>query len=230
MTLAALRRTLALFILLQSGAAPAQVSTTVSIVSDYRVRGVSLSDGRPEPQLTIAYDHPQGWYGGLFGSGMEWRGSGHGTHWMAYGGFARLLRPGLSWEAGLSNSVYPGAAEYNYGEGFIGLALDQVSARLSYAPRYFGDGARTLYAELNGGLRLTGRVSLSAHAGVRQAPVSLAQPGPALRADARLGLDYQVGQWKWQLAWLAAQQRSSQDQYGNRASAHTVTLGVGYEY
>ncbi len=230
MTVVALRRTLALLLLLQSGAGSAQISATASVVSDYRVRGVSLSDGRPEPQLTVAYDHPQGWYGGVFASGAELRGLGHGSHVMAYGGFARALRPGLSWEAGLSRSFYPGASEYNYDEGFVGLAGDQMSARLSYAPDYYGYGSRTWYAEFNGGFRLAERLNFSGHAGLRHASASEWQTGPALRADARLGLNYALGQWKWQLAWVVAQRRRVQAQYGDGTSAHAVTLGADHEF
>ena len=41
--------------------ASGEVSGTVTVVSDYRYRGVSLSDNEPAVQLGIAYDEARGW-------------------------------------------------------------------------------------------------------------------------------------------------------------------------
>ena len=48
--------------------AGAQLTGTVSVVSDYRFRGVSLSQQKPAVQASIGYDDPSGWYGGVFAS------------------------------------------------------------------------------------------------------------------------------------------------------------------
>ena len=59
--LPALRWVIAILIVLPGCEARAQVSGTVSLVSDYRLRGISLSDGEPEPQVNLGYDSPGGW-------------------------------------------------------------------------------------------------------------------------------------------------------------------------
>jgi uncharacterized protein (TIGR02001 family) len=69
-----LRSALASAITLAAGPVKAQVDGSVSIVSDYRFRGASLSDGHPEPQVQLGYDGTGGWYVGGFAYSAE---SGH---------------------------------------------------------------------------------------------------------------------------------------------------------
>ena len=49
----------------------AEVSGSVTLVSDYRFRGVSLSDESPAAQFSLAYDNRSGWYAGVFGSSTQ---------------------------------------------------------------------------------------------------------------------------------------------------------------
>ena len=71
----------------------------------------------PAPQLSLAYDAPQGWYAGAFAAPRLALGERTGvTQLVAYGGYARRLASGLSWEAGASSTAFPHAAEYNYRE------------------------------------------------------------------------------------------------------------------
>ena len=44
----------------------AQVSGSLTLVSDYRFRGVSLSHNNPAAQLGAVYDDARGWYAGAF--------------------------------------------------------------------------------------------------------------------------------------------------------------------
>ena len=216
MSLPALRRTLRrmlallllllpLALLLPGGAALAQISGSATLVSDYRYRGISLSDGKAQAQFNLDYASRQGWYAGLFASGVALPGAGAGQQLTAYTGYARRSLAGLSWECGLSDSVFRSLPTYNYGEAFLGIASEHVNARLFYAPNYFGERKGTLYGELNGSYLLAGPVHLLAHAGLlhsiaRQAASALA---PQSRRDVRLGLSVDGADWKLQLAWLS---------------------------
>src|SRR5438552_816935 len=51
-----------------AGSAAAQLSGTLSGVSDYRYRGNTLTHRLPAAQAGVAYDNPHGWYAGAFGS------------------------------------------------------------------------------------------------------------------------------------------------------------------
>ena len=51
--------------------ARADVAFNVGAVTDYRYRGISLSDDQPAAQLTLVYDAPRGWYAGAFASSVR---------------------------------------------------------------------------------------------------------------------------------------------------------------
>ncbi|CDG82871.1 TorF family putative porin [Janthinobacterium agaricidamnosum] len=232
MTLAVPRRSLAILMFFQLGGALAQVSTSVAIVSDYRARGVSLSDGKPTPQLSIGYDHPDGWYLGGFASRVTLRGIDDSNQLITYAGYAHLLAPGLSWEAGASKSIIQRGSGFDYAETFIGLASDQLSGRLSYAPHYLGKKDGSLYAELNGNYPLSDRLRLTAHVGLLRSPSppQSATPTQLYRADLRLGINFDIEAWKLQLAWLSTQKKHPAYAYRDGGSPQTWTASAGYEF
>ncbi len=186
---------------LSAPAALAQISGSLAVLSDYRLRGLSLSDGRAAPQLTLNYDSDAGWYAGAMASHATLEGTGS-AQLVAYGGYARRLAGGLGWEAGAAQSVFTRASAANYVEAYAGLSGEQVSARLYYSPRYFGRPVQTLYAEANGFLRLGDALRLVGHAGLLHAWGGDDQAGalPGQRADYRLGLAAQFGAIDLQLA------------------------------
>lgn len=180
-------------------AAQAQASASIALTSEYSVRGVSLSDGRASPQLSLAYDAPQGWFAGAFAAPRLALGERRDvTQLVAYGGFARRLASGLSWEAGASNYSFLHAAEYNYREAWVGIASDRLSARLYVAPAYYGFGGRVAYAEVNGFYPLRERIRLIGHVGALHG-----SRGPD-RIDLRLAVGFDLGDVNLQLAWLRA--------------------------
>jgi uncharacterized protein (TIGR02001 family) len=160
-----LRWSLAIVTALIASPSVAQISGSASLVSDYRFRGVSLSHDRPAAQADLSYDHDSGWYGGLFGSSVQFYGPRREAQMAAYAGYARRLRDWLSVDAGATYSAFSGGHGYNYSELHVGFTTRQLGGRLYYAPNYFGGDDRTLYAELNGSHRLADRLRLVAHVG-----------------------------------------------------------------
>lgn len=189
------------------------VSGSISVVSDYRWRGYSMSDGRPAAQATFAYDHPSGAYAGLFVSsvrlGAERDG---GIQGLGYAGVSGRLAGGLSWDAGLAYSAFSRPSGYGYAEYHAGLAHIDWSARLSYAPRYFGRSYSASYAELN--LTPWGDRALAPllHVGLLHSP-GLEYLGLERIWDGRIGLAYSIGLTTVQLSWSTA------------SSARTITGG-----
>lgn len=210
----------------------AQISATASVVSDYRLRGVSLSDGRAVPQLNLAYDNPDGWYAGLFASNATLRTVGDTQQAMGYLGFAARIAQDLSWEAGASKSVFRNGSVYDYNEVFIGLAADQISGRMSYSPNYFGKGTHSLYTEINGYYPLTDTLRLTGHLGVlhSQTPDWFVSTTPAYRADIRVGLSLDIGAWKLQAALLATQKKHPVYLYDEGGSQRALTTALSYDF
>ena len=107
----------------------AEVSGSMTLVSDYRYRGVSLSDEKPAAQLSVAYDHASGWYAGAFGSTVQLADqSGRNLQMLSYVGYAKRARSGLSWEAGAGYYAFSGAGGYDYPEVYWGLASEVVAS------------------------------------------------------------------------------------------------------
>ena len=186
--------------------AVAQVSFNASIVSDYRFRGVSLSQGEPAAQLTASYDHNSGWYAGLFGSNVQFDpGSSREAQLTGFTGFARRIGSGLSVDAGASFSTFSGGENYNYLELQAGVTASALAARLYFAPNYFEQGLSTLYGELNGSHRLADRLKLVAHGGVLKVSGSGdgLDSGDRPHLDLLVGVEYQIQSMTLQVSRVA---------------------------
>ena len=194
-----------------SGAA-AQVSGTLTGVTDYRYRGNTLTDRRPAAQAGFAYDDPKGWYGGVFGSTVRLKPPGGPTSYfqaIAYGGYATNVAPGLSIEIGGDYSAFVEANELNYGEVFLGAATDSVNARLYYSPRYFGESSNAVYAEVNATRPILDRVRLFVHAGYLnyryESPYGLVPPRGEVTQrvfDGRAGIRIDFDPFQLEIAWV----------------------------
>ncbi|MEO8628739.1 MAG: TorF family putative porin [Betaproteobacteria bacterium] len=173
--------------------AQAQVTGQVSLLSDYRFRGESLSDEQPALQAGINYDHSSGLFIGALASNVRVGLGTTGLGAQFYGGYAHALGKRASWDVGLVTYVYPSsqrATEYNYTEAFVGAATDELSARVYYADDYFGAGARAAYVEGNLSHPLNERVALIAHIGYLNIGRVTAYPTSAQRSDQ---LDFKAG-------------------------------------
>src|SRR4030095_5232687 len=94
-----------LFLLTLAAPAWGQVGATVSLLSDARLRGYSLSAGRPVGQLDLSYDDPGGFYAGLSASLVAY----HGVKPLGLQeniGFAKPLAGGPTIDVGIVNSNY----------------------------------------------------------------------------------------------------------------------------
>ena len=147
--------------------ASAEVSGTVTVVSDYRYRGISLSDDDPAAQVGVTYDDARGWYAGAFVSTVKSSAYGTtGVQAIGFGGYAWRMPSGLSLEAGADYSVVTASPRYDYPEAYVGFAYQNLTGRVYYSPRYLGLDSVAVYAELNFAPPLFDSVRLLAHVGV----------------------------------------------------------------
>lgn len=218
-----------LLLLLAAGEARSQWGASVTAESDYRFRGVSLSNEKPDLHLSLAYDHASGWYAGAAVARVELEREQRDAQWLGYIGHARRLTAGLSTELGLVASHVGGAAHYDYAELYTGLAAERWSARLYYSPDYFGRGVQTLYTELNVNLPLGEALRAFGHAGALTRLRGLApHGGPRTRYDVRLGLSLSATQAsQLQLAWTTTTRGGAYPaNYARKRSA--VVLSAAY--
>ncbi|WP_326523192.1 TorF family putative porin [Sphingomonas sp.] len=179
----------------QSADAPSaslSVSGSATLISDYRFRGVSQSDGGAAVQARITVAHDSGVYAGVWGSNLAGWGTFGGPNMELdlIGGVKRSFAGG-SIDAGLTWFMYPGGAKTtDFGEVFVKLSGTTgpvtLTGAVAYAPkqralgRVFGSGAAAaagtltrpgakgdnLYLSGDGALTLSGTpVTLKGHIG-----------------------------------------------------------------
>ena len=149
-----MRRIVCLAVLLfPPTAAQAQYSGSVSLLSDYRFRGISETDRRPALQAEVTYDHASGVFAGALASNAKLDASASGLAVQAYAGYAKSISEGSSWDAGAIRYFFPRpptAPSFDYTEVFAGITWNAVNARLYHSHDYFGSGAYARYLEFNG--------------------------------------------------------------------------------
>ncbi len=145
----------------------AQMSGDVALLSDYRFRGESLTEGRPALQAALNYDHSSGLFVGGLVSNVRIDPDVVGLSAQAYGGYTHAIGERASWDIGIVTYVFPqpsAGPTYDYTEAFVGVAFDTLSSRLYYTNSYFG-GGQAVYLELNGSHAINERITLIGHVG-----------------------------------------------------------------
>jgi uncharacterized protein (TIGR02001 family) len=198
--------------------ARAQFAGSVTLSSDYRFRGVSLSDDRPSAQLSFDYDLPStGWYAGGMMASVRLDPT-HAAQLLVYGGYASRLTTNLSWEAGARYTRFTGSESYAYAETYVGLTYKQLVGRIYYAPNYFGFGYPTHYAELNDSHNLVGKWYVFGHAGyLRRSGDVVDYHTSRYRSDVRAGVGLALAPCDVQLSWSTVH-GASYDVFGYPAS------------
>lgn len=119
----------------EEAAGPITLSGGVAVVSDYRFRGVSLSDKDFAVQPYLTVKHESGLYAGVWGSNLA-ENAGDDIEVDLYAGFAGGEE--LTYDIGATYYVYPGVSSFNYVEftGKLGSTLGPatVGVQLSYVP------------------------------------------------------------------------------------------------
>ena len=93
-------------------AAAADWSAEVGVVSDYRYRGLSLSNRKPAVQGSLSLEHVSGAYAELWASSLTGSGASR-AEIDATAGYAFSLTEALSFDASATYYAYPGAADAN---------------------------------------------------------------------------------------------------------------------
>jgi uncharacterized protein (TIGR02001 family) len=149
----------------------AQVTGSIAIESDFRLRGYTLSAGRPVASVRLGYDDDSGLYANgsgtvIFSSGDQLRLLGG----QAAVGFAKRLGKGWSVDAGgahhqLRSHYSTYSVDYNYTEAYVGLSRGPVSAYVFVSPNYFQPDTFTLYGQVEASVSPVRHWMLAAHVG-----------------------------------------------------------------
>jgi uncharacterized protein (TIGR02001 family) len=216
-------------VLVFTAPARAQLGATVGVDSDYRYRGVSLSGSKPSPRLTVNYDAAERWYAGASATRAMLTGSDTYTQLLGYAGWSTPAFASTSVELGLDGSHFAGISGYDFAEAYVGLLGERWSARLYFAPNYYGRHVQTAYAELNTYLALDEHSRVFAHFGVLHPLHGAVGEADRTRGDISLGAALVWRAWDLHLAWVAATHGGPYPAvYGGRPSA--LVAGVSFAF
>jgi uncharacterized protein (TIGR02001 family) len=143
----------------KEAAGPFDVELTLTGVSDYRFRGISLNDKDPAFQPQIAITHESGFYGRAWASNIA-PNPGADIEVDLVGGWAKEFGK-VSLDIGATYYLYPGFGSTNYVE-FIGTASTAVGpgtigVTLAYTPKQNSIGGQdNIYGAINGSLPIKG--------------------------------------------------------------------------
>lgn len=172
---------------LENQAEPAlSASGAVTIVSQYRLRGISLSNQDPALQGTINLSHESGFYAGLWSSSLAGYGKfgGSSLELDLYGGWQGKVAKSVTVDVGVLYFAYPGSSgafglfePYAKLIGAIGPVTSTAGAAYAWEQRAL-EGKDNLYLFLDNSLQIKGApVVLTMHVGRSSGGSALAAGG-----------------------------------------------------
>jgi uncharacterized protein (TIGR02001 family) len=147
--------------------AQAEVTGTVTAVTDYNFRGISLSANDPALQGSLDYAHDSGFYAGAWASNIDYGDDVDGDVEVdVYAGWAGGAEDGIGWDVGLVYYTYPGSDDVkDYPELYAGLSYNAFEVKQWYTNDYSGTDLDALYTEGNASFELPANFGLSLHLG-----------------------------------------------------------------
>jgi uncharacterized protein (TIGR02001 family) len=181
------------------GAAPAaaQVGATVSVWSEERLRGYSLSAGHPVARLDLSYDDPSGFYGAISGS-VVYSNEYHlrPLDLQENIGFAHQLGSGPTLDVGIHDSRYSHYSSEErasgYTELYAGLIGKVLSTHVYISPNYFYSNTWRGYGEVEASVRPRRHLLLSGHLGA-SVPLNENRWRYPTQYDWRVGAAQEIG-------------------------------------
>lgn len=147
----------------EEASGPIDVEVTLAAVSDYRFRGVSLSEKDPAFQPGITISHESGFYVGAWGSNIA-DNPGDDIEVDLFAGFSG--GEDVTWDVGATYYLYPGFSSANYVEliGKMGT---------TYGPLELGFTAAYVPSQDNTGNQDNFYIGSNASVGIPNSPIKL---------------------------------------------------------
>ena len=222
-----------------AAAAQAELSGTVTAVSDYRFRGISLTNEDPALQGSIDWAGDSGFYVGAWASNIDYdfevpdEEGGFETIDVdgdievdLYAGFSGGDEDGLGWDVGIVWYLYPGADDIDdYPEIYAGLSFGIFEVKQWYTNDYGGTDLDGWYTEGNASFELPAGFTLDLHAGYNYGDAF----DDTEYFDYSIGVGYTLGNFDLGLAWIDTDLSDGDPLFSDRDgfnSEGTVVLSV----
>jgi uncharacterized protein (TIGR02001 family) len=193
-----------------SGLSHAGVSSTITLVSDYEFRGVSLSKTDPALQASLDYEFANGIAIGAWASNLDYGDDYDGSFELDfYASYSHEISETSSWSAGITAYTYPDSSAQPatstqdarlriepYLEGYVDITVGAFQAAQWYAHDYSGLGVGAQYTEINYTQELPRSFGVTAHLGYSWGDYWDDDTlGGGELTDYSLGVTYQAGNY-----------------------------------
>lgn len=225
-----------------SAADESPFSANVSIVSDYKFRGLSQANAEPALQGGFDYAHPGGFYFGTWASSISWLSDGQpdvssSLEWDFYGGYAGTAGE-FGYDAGLLYYYYPGSYPAGFNnpdtlEAYIKGSWKFLSLKYSHSlTDLFGanDSKNSRYLDLGARFALAGGYTLGAHVGHQKIT---GMPGPCDQyVDYSAGVSKTFSGFDFGLNYVDTDYDDPcmTNAFGEKLGKGTVVLSVGKSF
>ena len=178
--------------------AQAEISSTLTLASDYDFRGISQTARDPALQASLDWASESGFYLGAWVSNVDF-GSGTAAdfEWDLLGGY----RGQFTDDGYVQYGFEPGGDKVQFGEAYAGISYKAVSAKLWYADDFGNTGESATYLEGNASIPLPNDFALALHAGYSNGDYwDTAYEGGYL--DYSIGVTKSLGNFAFALKWI----------------------------
>jgi uncharacterized protein (TIGR02001 family) len=212
-----------------AGIAHAEVTGTITAVSDYDFRGQTQSSGDPALQGSIDWAGESGLSAGIWASTVDFGpGTDSDVEIDLYAGYEMSLSDDLSWNIGGVYYLYQGDGDdVDYLELSTGLAYKDFSTKLWFSPDFVNSDESAWYIEANYSIALPQDFSLNLHAGYNFGDYWELAGGEYF--DYSIGVSKSLGKFDLALKWIDGSDYEPGDFSRSQpfSSKGTVVFSVG---
>jgi len=197
-------KTTLVLVLLALGAAAtnarAEVSSTITLASDYDFRGISQTARDPALQASLDWSTESGFYLGAWASNVDY---GDGTESELeldlLGGLSGNFTDDFGYDIGLARyNYFDDGDDIDFTEYYVGLSFKAASMKYWYASDFSNSGDSANYIELNVELPLPNDFTASLHVGRSSGD----HWGEDKYTDYAIGVSKTVGNFDLGLKWV----------------------------
>lgn len=211
-------------------------SANIAFATEYRFRGVALTDGEFAVQGGFDLSHSSGFYVGTWASNLDEQTVGYGsTELDIYGGWSGDLTDGLSADVGVIGYLYPdaGPGDFDYVEFYgslsVGIGPGSLTGGIAYAPDQDSLGGTDnlyLYTDVSVGIPET-PITLNGHLGYTDGFLTFTTDSEAL--DWSISADVAIGPATLSAAYIGVEGDAIIDPTGTFTDdAFVVTLSASF--
>ena len=222
-------------------ASPHTLTGNLSLVSEYRYRGIAQTNAKPAVQAGLDYGHASGFYLGTWASNVSWlsdAGAGqvsNSLEWDFYGGFKGAVGD-FGYDVGLLQYYYPGTYPSGFNspdtlELYVAGSWKMLTLKYSHAlTDLFGfvDSKNAGYVDLTGNFDLGSGYTLVAHAGYQKIPSATGRSSSDCSySDWKLGVTKDFVGLTWGLSYIDTNAKGGSGECYRSASPYNRDLGKG---